>query len=66
MALIKQPKTRVVRTHPNFEKLIKDIQVKKFQQQKKMVKSSRITLAIFNQYKKYPELLEELRRAELK
>ena len=64
--LIKKKKiTQVTRAHQDFTDLIKNIQAKKFIQQKKLVKSSRITLAIANQYKKYPLLWEELQGADL-
>jgi len=59
-------RTEVVRTDPGFRELIQSIQAKKFIQDKKLVKSSRITLAMVNQYKKYPELMRELEKADLK
>jgi len=45
-------RTEVVRTDSRFRELIQNIQAKKFVQDKKLVKSSRITLAMVNQYKK--------------
>ena len=62
----KKHRTEVVRTDPKFREMIKSIQAKKFTQEKRMVKSSRITLAMFNQYSKYPELMRELEKADLK
>ena len=64
--MIRKRRTEVVRTDPKFKEMIKDIQAKKFMQDKRMVKSSRITLAICNQYNKYPELMRELEKADLK
>jgi len=58
-------RTEVVRTDSRFRELIQSIQAKKFIQDKKLVKSSRITLAMVNQYKKYPELMRELEKADL-
>lgn len=58
-------RTEVVRTDSRFRELIQNIQAKKFVQDKKLVKSSRITLAMVNQYKKYPELMRELEKADL-
>jgi len=58
-------RTEVVRTDSRFRELIQSIQAKKFVQDKKLVKSSRITLAMVNQYKKYPELMRELEKADL-
>jgi len=58
-------RTEVVRTDSKFRELIQSIQAKKFVQDKKLVKSSRITLAMVNQYKKYPELMRELEKADL-
>jgi len=58
-------RTEVVRTDSKFRELIQSIQAKKFIQDKKLVKSSRITLAMVNQYKKYPELMRELEKADL-
>lgn len=59
-------RTEVVRTDPKFKDLIKSIQAKKFNTDKRMIKSSRITLAMFNQYLKYPELMRELEKADLR
>ena len=58
-------RTEVVRTDSRFRELIQSIQAKKFVQDKKLIKSSRITLAMVNQYKKYPELMRELEKADL-
>ena len=61
------PKNRstIIRTDKEFANMIKQIQAKKLAQQKRFVKSSRITKAILNQYKKYPQLFEELEGADL-
>ena len=59
-------RTEVVRADPQFKKFIQELQAIKFQKQKKFIHSSRITLAMFNQYNKYPDLLKELQNADLK
>jgi len=59
-------RTQPVRAHPSFSNMIKSLQAKKFQQQKRFIRSSRITLAIFNQYNKYPDLIKELEESDLK
>ena len=59
-------RTEVLRTDPQFKDMVKNIQAKKFLTEKRLVKSSRITLAMFNQYSKYPELMRELEKADLK
>lgn len=57
--------TEVLRAHKEFANMIKNIQAKKLQQQKRFVHSSRVTLAIVNQYRKYPSLFDELEGADL-
>lgn len=59
-------KTGILRVNMDFSDLIKEIKFKKQSEQKREIKSSRITQAMFNQYKKYPNLLKELERADLK
>lgn len=54
-----------IRANPEFEKMIKQIMAKNLMRGKN-IKTSRVTLAILRQYKKYPELLKELEEAELK
>ncbi len=59
-------RTEVMRVDPNLKKFIEDMQMKKLMKDKKLTKTSRITRAIFNQYQKYPDLIKELEKAELK
>ena len=58
-------RTEVLRTDPDFKKFVQDLSRFKSQQEKKDIKCSRITKAIFNQYNKYPELLEEIKTFKL-
>jgi len=51
-----------IRSHKEFKKLLDNILDKK----PRNVKTARITLAIANQYKKYPQLLKELLSSNLK
>lgn len=66
MIKINRYRTEVVRADPKFKDFIKEVQATKMQKQKKLIPSSRITLAMFNQYNKYPDLLSELIGADLK
>ena len=59
-------RTTPIRSHPDMQKLIKQVMGEKMVKQKRMVTTSRITLAIANQYKKYPLLFKELMDADLK
>ncbi len=62
------PKLRTIplRSHPDMQKLIKKVMDEKMVKQKRLIPTSRITLAIANQYKKYPMLFKELMDADLK
>ena len=55
-----------MRTDPEFRRIINQVMAKKLMEQNRKVKIPRITKAIANQYKKYPELMRELMDAELK
>jgi len=59
-------RTEVMRVNPQLKKFVKDLQMKKLMKEKRITPTARITLAIFNQYIKYPELIKELEKAELK
>ena len=59
-------RSEVMRTNPQFKKLVSDLQMKKLIKEKRITSTSRITLAICNQYLKYPELIKELEKTELK
>lgn len=56
---------RIIRANPEFEKIIKRVMSNNLMKGK-TVYSSRVTLAIARQYKKYPYLMKELEEAELK
>jgi len=58
--------SEVLRTHKDFKKFVRELQAKKLQTEGKLIRSSRITLAMLNQYKKYPLLKKELEKADLK
>jgi len=64
--MVNKKRTTTMRSDPLFADFIKGIQAKKLVDEKRFVKSSRITKAIFNQYQKYPNLLKELEGADLK
>lgn len=53
-----------MRTHPEFEKIVKEVMANNLMKGK-TVPSSRITLAMSRQYKKYPYLFSELKDAKL-
>ena len=59
-------RTTPIRSHPDMQKLIKQVMGEKMAKQRRLVTTSRITLAIANQYKKYPMLFQELMDADLK
>lgn len=65
MANMSRKRTEVVRADPEFKKFVDEMcKLKSFQENDKIT-SSRITKAIYNQYSKYPELLNELRKRKL-
>jgi len=60
------PKRSVVmRADADFKKFVQELSRMKSAQENKDIKSSRITKAIFNQYNKYPELLNEIKLRKL-
>ena len=59
-------RTEVMRADPNLKKFLKDMQMKKLMKEKRITPISRIGLAMLNQYMRYPELIKELEKAELK
>jgi len=65
MANMNRKRTEVLRADPEFKKLVQDLSRFKSNQEKKDVKCSRITKAMLNQYNKYPELLEEIKKFRL-
>ena len=58
-------RTEVLRTDPEFKKFVQDLSRFKSNQEKTDIKPSRITRAMFNQYNKYPNLLEEIKISKL-
>ena len=58
-------RTDILRTDPEFKKLVLELSRFKTNQEKEEVKSSRITQAMLNQYRKYPNLLEEIKLSKL-
>jgi len=65
MAAIGNKKTEGLRVDPDFKKWIDDLSRVKAAQEKEAIKPSRITQAILNQYKKYPNLEMEIKRSKL-
>jgi len=62
---INKKRTGVIRACPEFREFVQKLSRLKSQQENTDVKTSRITEAIYNQYNKYPNLVEELKRAKL-
>ena len=58
---INKKKSYPLRTDPDFSKLVLELSRFKTSQEKVEIKSSRITQAMYNQYLKYPELLNEIK-----
>jgi len=65
MSNVYKKRTVTCRVDPEFKKFIDDLSRFKANQEKEEIKPSRITQAIFNQYKKYPNLLEEMKISKL-
>jgi hypothetical protein len=65
MANINYKKTEPIRADPDFKKLVQDLCRFKSFQEKEDIRSSRVTQAIFNQFNKYPELIEEIKSSKL-
>ena len=58
-------RSEVLRTDPEFKKWVQDLSRFKSNQEKCDIKPTRITKAIFNQYNKYPNLLDEIKFSKL-
>jgi hypothetical protein len=58
-------RTTTIRSCPEFKDLVMSLSRLKSQQENTEIKSSRITEAIYNQYNKYPNLLEEIKKSKL-
>lgn len=65
MANMSLKKTEIIRADPMFKKFVDEMCRFKSYQEKDKITSSRITKAMYNQYNKYPELLEELKKSKL-
>jgi len=65
MANMRKKRTEILRSDPLFKKWIDDLSRLKSFQEKDKITPSRITEAIYNQYNKYPELLEEIKKSKL-
>lgn len=58
-------KTDILRTDPDFKRFVLELSRFKSNQEKEEIKSSRITQAMYNQYLKHPELLQEIKISKL-
>lgn len=65
MADMKKKKSEVLRTDPLFKEFVKSLSRFKSSQENEDIKPTRITQAIYNQYNKYPNLLEEIKKSKL-
>ena len=65
MAIINKKRTEVLRADPDFKKFVEDLSRLKAVQEKTDIKPSRITQAIYKQYQKYPNLLNEIKLSKL-
>lgn len=65
MADTNKKRTEALRTDPDFKKFVTELSRLKSYQEKEAITPSRITQAMYNQYKKYPNLLEEIKLSKL-
>lgn len=66
MAQIGKKKTETgLRIDPDFKKWVEDVSRVKAAQEKDAVTPARITQAMYKQYLKYPNLLDEIKRTKL-
>jgi len=65
MANINKRRTEVLRTDPEFKRMVEELSRIKALQENQDIKPSRITQAMYNQYKKYPNLLNEIQQSKL-
>ena len=65
MANMNKQRTVTLRTDPDFKKFVQELSRLKSAQENEDIKPSRITQAIYNQYIKYPEVLNEIKRTKL-
>lgn len=65
MAKIGKARTEIGRQDPKFKNWIDNLARMKSFQENDRITPSRITEAIYNQYNKYPNLLDELKKTKL-
>jgi len=65
MADMRKKRTVIGREDPDFKDLVDNLARFKAQQERTNITPSRITQAMFKQYNKYPELLEEIKKSKL-
>ena len=65
MACKDKKRTELIRVDPEFKKFVEDLARMKAYQEKDKITASRITQAMKNQYVKYPNLLEEIKKSRL-
>lgn len=65
MADVNKQRTEILRVDPEFKRFVTDLSRMKSYQEKDKITPSRVTQAMFNQWKKYPNLLEEVKLTRL-
>ena len=65
MADMNKRRTEIARVDPKFKKWVDDLSRLKSFQEKDKITPSRITEAIYKQYGKYPDLLNEIKMTKL-
>ena len=65
MAKIGRKRTTGQRVDPDFKELVDNLARFKAQQEKISITPSRITQAMFKQYKNHPDLIEEIKKSKL-
>ena len=62
---LNKKRTGVLRTDPDFKKFVEEMSRYKSAQENDNIKPARITEAMYNQFKKYPQLINELKSSKL-
>ena len=62
---IRKKRSETLRTDPEFKRFVQELSRTKSVQEKCDIKPTRITQAMLNQYRKYPNLLDEIRKTTL-
>ena len=65
MADRNRKRTEIIRADPQFKRWVDDLSRLKSFQEKDKITPSRITGAIYKQYSKYPDLLNEIKKTKL-